>query len=77
MDANIRCPRCHGEFSCGAESAMEAPCPCFAVRLSDEARAALRARYTCCVCVPCLKAVQAEFEAGVDPITPPAPPPVT
>lgn len=57
---------------CEAETAMQAPCACFAVRLSDEARAALEERYTRCLCVPCLKAVQAEFEATADPLKPPA-----
>ena len=52
---------------------MQAHCECFAVRLSDAARAALRARYSGCVCVPCLKAVQAAFEACTDTVMPPVP----
>ena len=69
MDTPDRCPRCGGGFVCEAATALQSPCACFAVRLSDGARAALRERYTTCVCVPCLRAVQAEFE-----VTPPLAP---
>jgi hypothetical protein len=73
MDTNSRCPRCGGPFVCEAETALQSPCACFAVRLSDSARAALRERYTTCLCVSCLHAVQAEV--GTDTFMPPAPPP--
>lgn len=62
MDANGRCPRCEGAFSCAAEAGLEGPCACFGVMLSDAARHALRARYTRCVCVACLREVQAECQ---------------
>ncbi|MET0350240.1 MAG: cysteine-rich CWC family protein [Rhizobacter sp.] len=72
MDTNDRCPRCGGGFVCEAATALQSPCACFAVRLSDGARALLRERYTTCLCVPCLRSVQAEAEAEV---TPPSPRP--
>ena len=74
MDVNSRCPRCDRAFSCEAETTIQAPCACFAVQLSDAARAGLRERYTRCLCVPCLRAIQAEFEARIDPVMPSVPP---
>jgi len=71
--ANSHCPRCERAFVCEAESAMQAPCACFAVRLSDAARAGMRERYNRCLCAPCLKAIQAELEAPSDEVKPPAP----
>ena len=74
MGTDSRCPRCGADFACEADTAASAPCPCFAVRLNDRARAELRARYDRCVCVACLRAVQAACEDGAA-VTPPAPPP--
>lgn len=74
MDTNSLCPRCGGAFVCEAETALQAPCACFAVQLSDAARALLRERYTTCLCVACLRAVQAALEAAPDQaVTPPTP----
>lgn len=70
MGADSTCPRCGCAFVCEADTASLAPCPCFAVQLNDRSRALLRARYDRCVCVACLRAVQAECE-GVG-LTPPA-----
>lgn len=74
MGTASRCPRCGAAFTCEADTALLAPCPCFAVRLDDAARALLRARYDRCVCVACLRAVQAACEAPGD-VTPAAAPP--
>lgn len=64
MPADSRCPRCSGPFACGAHD--DTPCACFAVHLTDAARAALRAAFTDCVCVACLRDVQAECDAQRD-----------
>ena len=75
MGTDSRCPRCGGAFVCEADTAQLAPCPCFAVRLNDAARALLRAQYDRCVCVTCLRAVQAACDAQPGAVTPPAAPP--
>jgi hypothetical protein len=58
-----RCPRCGGGFHCGV--ADTAPCPCASLPLSEGLQAKLRARYTGCLCLACLKALSegAEVEA--------------
>jgi hypothetical protein len=53
-----RCPRCGGGFQCGANDA--APCACSAVQLGAAALAELRARYTGCLCLACLREVAAQ-----------------
>ncbi len=57
-----RCPRCGAAFACGAAGA--APCPCTAVRLDAATLAALRARYTGCLCLRCLHAIAAGADVG-------------
>jgi hypothetical protein len=47
-----RCPRCGGSFHCGRHDA--APCACSTVALSAATQAELRARYSGCLCLPCL-----------------------
>jgi hypothetical protein len=48
-----RCPRCGGTFHCGA--ADPAPCACTTIDLDAALLAELRARYTGCLCLPCLR----------------------
>ena len=55
--ANARCPRCGKAFHCGAQDAM---CECAQVQLIDALRTELQQRYVGCLCVGCLRAVQAE-----------------
>jgi Cysteine-rich CWC len=51
------CESCGGEFVCGATLAG---CWCGEVKLSDETRAELRARFQSCLCRACLE----RFAAG-------------
>lgn len=50
-----RCPRCGAAFGCGA--AGPAPCPCTAIALGADLQAALRDRFTGCLCPACLRAL--------------------
>lgn len=54
---DTRCPRCGGGFHCGAND--PGPCPCTGLKLTAELQAALRARYTGCLCLACLAALAA------------------
>ncbi|MBP6252211.1 MAG: cysteine-rich CWC family protein [Rubrivivax sp.] len=54
---DTRCPRCGGAFHCGMHDA--APCPCAVPSLPAATLAALRARYSGCLCLACLTAVAA------------------
>mgnify|MGYP003433725510 FL=1 len=53
----VCCPRCGGDFHCGAAN-PGAPCTCKAVALDAPTLAALRERYTGCLCVACLREIQ-------------------
>ena len=55
--AGDRCPRCGGGFHCGANDA--APCACTALKLDAATLAELRARYTGCLCLACLREIAA------------------
>jgi cysteine-rich CWC protein len=57
-EAESRCPRCGGAFHCGANDAT--PCACTGVALDAAALAELRARYTGCLCLNCLRELAAE-----------------
>ena len=52
--ADNRCPRCDGGFHCGANDAE--PCACTGLQLDEATLADLRARYTGCLCLDCLRA---------------------
>lgn len=52
-DAPDTCPRCGGAFRCGMADATR-PCACTTVKLSADTLAALRQRYTGCLCLRCL-----------------------
>jgi hypothetical protein len=54
---DARCPRCGGGFHCGAND--PGPCACMGLKLTAELQAALRARYTGCLCLACLAALAA------------------
>ena len=47
-----RCPRCGGGFHCGMADA--GPCACTTVSLDAATQAALRERYSGCLCLRCL-----------------------
>jgi hypothetical protein len=47
-----KCEACGAEFVCGATLAG---CWCTEIKLSDETRAELRARYSTCLCRKCLE----------------------
>jgi hypothetical protein len=47
-----RCPRCGGAFHCGVADA--APCRCSTLVLSAGLQAALRERWSGCLCLKCL-----------------------
>ncbi|HKS29256.1 MAG TPA: cysteine-rich CWC family protein [Pyrinomonadaceae bacterium] len=46
------CERCGEPFGCGAQSSA---CWCAEVKLTDEAREALREKYKSCLCRACLE----------------------
>jgi len=50
---DARCPRCGRGFHCGIDDAQ--PCACTTLRLSAARLAGLRARYSGCLCVQCLR----------------------
>lgn len=52
LDSTDRCPRCGGGFHCGMADA--GPCACTTVSLDAATQAALRERYTGCLCLRCL-----------------------
>ena len=52
------CPRCGGGFHCGAHDPV--PCPCSGLVLSATLQAALRQRYSSCLCLACLRTLAAQ-----------------
>jgi len=52
LPPDTRCPRCGGGFECSAASGH---CACFDLHLSAALRAELAARYSDCLCLPCLR----------------------
>jgi hypothetical protein len=54
------CESCGAEFGCGA---MLAGCWCSELKLSDETRAKLRARFGDCLCRACLEQFAASDDA--------------
>jgi hypothetical protein len=56
-ESNAACARCGGAFHCGANDPT--PCACTGLRLNAELLAALRRRYTGCLCAACLQALAA------------------
>lgn len=53
-----RCARCGAPFHCGMADAT--PCACTQVTLSPDVLAALRDRFTGCLCLACLRHVAAD-----------------
>jgi len=49
---NSRCARCGAPFHCGVNDTE--PCACSTLQLDAATLAALRARFTGCLCVACL-----------------------
>ena len=54
---NAGCPRCGAPLHCGA---AEASCECAQLRLDDATRAALARSFVGCLCMSCLRALQAD-----------------
>jgi ribosomal protein L34E len=54
---NARCPRCGGEFHCGAG---EARCDCFEIQLDEAQRARLAREFCGCLCLRCLRELRDE-----------------
>lgn len=52
-----RCPRCGGGFHCGAQDER---CDCFDLKLSEALRQRLSQQYSACLCLACLRQLQAE-----------------
>jgi len=50
---DVRCPRCSGGFHCGVNDAE--PCACTTMALDAPLLAELRARYSGCLCLACLR----------------------
>jgi len=55
------CPRCGEDFHCGVNDA--APCACSTLKLDAAKLAALRAQYSGCLCVACLRALASASSA--------------
>ncbi len=54
---NDTCPRCGGSFHCGAQ---DGHCDCFDVKLTPELRERVAREFSDCLCVRCLRELQAE-----------------
>ena len=63
-----RCPRCGGTFHCGVADAV--PCPCSGLVLSPRLQAALRERWSGCLCLTCLARLAADDAARADALPP-------
>ena len=64
-DRNESCPRCAAPFYCGA---ADPRCDCFDLQLSEALRQRLAVQYHRCLCMPCLRALQAA-ETNAEPST--------
>jgi len=58
-----RCPRCGQPFHCGAQ---EAHCDCFELKLGEALRQQLARQYSRCLCIACLRQLQAGESARKD-----------
>jgi hypothetical protein len=65
--ADSRCPRCGGDFHCGAND--PGPCACTTLVLGAPLLAQLRERYTACLCLRCLHELAAAPPATPAPQT--------
>jgi Cysteine-rich CWC len=59
---NARCARCAQGFHCGAGDT--APCACSGLTLSPDLQARLRALYSGCLCLTCLRQLAAADTDG-------------
>ncbi len=59
------CPHCGATFDCGANEAE--PCWCNSLTLSEPTLQALRARYTSCLCLHCLRVREPDPTRGPRP----------
>jgi Cysteine-rich CWC len=57
------CPRCGEAFHCGANAAT--PCACGTLRLGEATLQALRERYSGCLCLDCLRQLEAARAEGI------------
>ena len=57
---NSACPRCGGAFHCGVNDI--APCACGTLKLDAATLQTLREQFTDCLCLNCLRQLQANGE---------------
>lgn len=55
---DARCPRCGGNFHCGANDTT--PCACTGLKLDAALLSELRGRWDGCLCLRCLAELQAQ-----------------
>ena len=58
---NEDCPRCGQPFRCGVN---DGHCACFGLEIGAALRRHVAAHYTGCLCVPCLRELQAQQAAA-------------
>jgi hypothetical protein len=63
MRAPSVCEACGGSFTCGAKLSG---CWCSEIKLSDETRAELKARYSSCLCRQCLERLAEREQSQAD-----------
>ncbi|MEQ1683381.1 MAG: cysteine-rich CWC family protein [Burkholderiaceae bacterium] len=59
---NSVCPRCGGAFHCGVNDS--GACACGTVKLDEATLRGLRERFIGCLCLDCLRQLQADNKAG-------------
>lgn len=64
LPMNAACPRCGGQFLCGA---ADTNCACFDLQIDPALRTQLTADYSGCLCVNCLAALQNERKEKQEP----------
>lgn len=55
------CSKCHASFECKAGNITE--CQCTQIKLSYEETVYVESKYSDCLCIDCLKALQNEYAA--------------
>jgi len=61
MSDPATCPRCRGDFLCGAKDAR---CECFDLKLDDATRERIGREFCGCLCLACLKALASGAEVS-------------
>ncbi len=60
MHEEKQCQQCGNTFQCKAGSIVQ--CQCSSIQLTLEERAAIEKQFDDCLCINCLKELQAEFQ---------------